>query len=190
MILDFDIGARSAKAVLLDGDDRVVALAEQALAVSRRGPSGRAEPRGTGGRRQSPPPDALHAARPKDLAAVAGIGLSGQMHGATLLDAAGKVLSPLHLWNDGRTGAECGGLEAKFPELRQVTGNLAMPGFTAPKLLWVDRHEPDMFAKIAMVLLPSLCGRDRRRGDVEDMSDVGHIVARPGPSRRSDAAPP
>ncbi len=112
------------------------------------------------------------------------------MHGATLLDAAGKVLRPCILWNDGRSGAECGELEAKFPELRQVTGNLAMPGFTAPKLLWVARHEPEIFAKIAMVLLPKAYVRYRLTGGyVEDMSDAsGTLWLDPARRDWSDAA--
>ena len=78
------------------------------------------------------------------LSRVRGIGLSGQMHGAVLLDAADRVLRPAILWNDGRCAAECGLLEAAG--VRAATGNLAMPGFTAPKLLWVRHHEPGVFA--------------------------------------------
>jgi xylulokinase len=79
----------------------------------------------------------VHAAQPAALAAVRGIGLSGQMHGAVLLDAAGAVLRPCIPWNDVRATAECRELEAAFSDLHAIAGNLAMPGFTAPKLLWV-----------------------------------------------------
>ena len=78
--------------------------------------------------------DALRTAR-RELAGVRAIGLTGQMHGAVLLDAAERVLRPAILWNDGRSAAECAELERRAPRLRAITGNLAMPGFTAPKLL-------------------------------------------------------
>ena len=103
--------------------------------------------------------DELKAGHEGALAATRAIGLSGQMHGATLLDAGGEVLRPAILWNDGRSGAECVALEAAVPDSRRITGNLAMPGFTAPKLMWVATHEPDVFAKVAKVLLPKdYCG--------------------------------
>lgn len=86
--------------------------------------------------------------------AIKAIGLSGQMHGAVLLDAAGNTIRPAILWNDTRSAQECAELEEIAPELHQVAGNLAMPGFTAPKLLWVRRHEPQNFARIETVLLP------------------------------------
>ncbi|STL19955.1 xylulose kinase [Escherichia coli] len=71
------------------------------------------------------------------------MGIAGQMHGATLLDAQQRVLRPAILWNDGRCAQECTLLEARVPQSRVITGNLMMPGFTAPKLLWVQRHEPE-----------------------------------------------
>src|SRR6185437_4038112 len=72
---------------------------------------------------------------------VRGVGLSGQMHGATLLDAQDRPLRPAILWNDGRSALECVELERREPASRAITGNIIMPGFTAPKLLWVSRHE-------------------------------------------------
>jgi xylulokinase len=97
---------------------------------------------------------------------VAGIGLSGQMHGLVALDASDRVIRPAILWNDGRTAAECEEIEARvgFERLVELTGNRALTGFTAPKLLWLRRHEPDSYARIAHVLLPKdyvrlrLCG--------------------------------
>ena len=77
------------------------------------------------------------------LAAVRGIGLSGHMHGATLLGRNDEVLRPCILWNDGRAAAECAEMEAMLPRLRDIAGNIAMPGFTAPKIAWVRKHEPD-----------------------------------------------
>ena len=75
----------------------------------------------------------------------AAIGLSGQMHGAVLLDRAGAPIRPAILWNDGRATAECEALHRAVPDLRRIAGIIAMPGFTAPKLLWLKRHEPESF---------------------------------------------
>lgn len=104
---------------------------------------------------------------------MAGIGLSGQMHGAVLLDKGGDVLRPAILWNDVRSAAECTELEKAVPELRQITGNIAMAGFTAPKLLWVRKHEPAVFAALRSVLLPKAYVRYRMTGEmIEEMSDA------------------
>jgi xylulokinase len=98
---------------------------------------------------------------------VAAVGLTGQMHGLTLLDAADRVLRPAILWNDQRTGAECDWIRARIgPErLIEVTGNDALTGFTAPKLVWVREHEPDVWARVAHVLLPKDLVRLRLTGD-------------------------
>ena len=88
------------------------------------------------------------------LSSVKGVGLSGQMHGAVLLDAKGQVLRPAILWNDGRSAKECLALQARAPRYASITGNALMPGFTAPKLVWVARHEKSVFDRIAHVLLP------------------------------------
>ncbi|MCC7054527.1 MAG: xylulokinase [Gemmatimonadaceae bacterium] len=117
--------------------------------------------------------DALRALHPAATAACGAIGLSGQMHGATLLDGAGAVLRPCILWNDGRSSDACAAFEAAWPQSRAVTGNLAMPGFTAPKLLWVREHEPALFARIATVLLPKAYVRLQLCGEaIEEMSDA------------------
>lgn len=94
------------------------------------------------------------ARRNAPLEAIKSLGLAGQMHGATLLDAQGRVLRPCILWNDGRSHAECLELEAAVADSRQRSGNMAMPGFTAPKILWVRKHEPTVYDNIAKVLLP------------------------------------
>ena len=98
---------------------------------------------------------------------VAAVGLTGQMHGAVLLDEAGEVLRPAILWNDQRTGAECDVIRfAVGPErLISITGNDALTGFTAPKLVWVRDHEPDVWGRIAHVLLPKDYLRFRLTGD-------------------------
>ena len=87
---------------------------------------------------------------------VAAVGLTGQMHGLVLLDAADRVLRPAILWNDQRTAAECDAIRAAVgPErLVEITGNDALTGFTAPKLVWVRDHEPDVWRRSAHVLLP------------------------------------
>ena len=95
------------------------------------------------------------------------IGLTGQMHGLVLLDPGDRVLRPAILWNDQRTGAECAEIEERigFDRLVALTGNRALPGFTAPKLVWVRKHEPDVWAKAAHVLLPKDYVRLRLTGE-------------------------
>ncbi|WP_428030831.1 xylulokinase [Ancylobacter sp.] len=173
MYLGLDIGTSAIKAVLVDDAQSVIATAETPLAISRPQP---------GFSEQSPEDwwqatlasiDKLKTEQPQALSAVRGIGLSGQMHGAVLLDAFGKVLRPAILWNDGRSAAECRELEERFPALHQVAGNLAFPGFTAPKLMWVRKHEPDLFARMAKVLLPKAYVGFRLTGEmVDEMSDA------------------
>jgi len=89
-------------------------------------------------------------------ARVAGVGLTGQMHGLVLLDAEGQVLRPAILWNDQRTGAQCDEIHRRLGKERLIalTGNDALTGFTAPKILWVQEHEPDLFARVRHILLP------------------------------------
>ncbi len=173
MFLGIDLGTSAVKVVLVDDDQRVIDQASVALAVSR--------PRALWS--EQDPEDWWRAAdtalcglrerRGRELGAVLGIGLSGQMHGATLLDAREQTLRPAILWNDGRSAAECLELERRVPRAREITGNLTMPGFTAPKLLWVARHEPDVFARTAHVLLPKDWLRLRLSGErVSEMSDA------------------
>ncbi|HTJ57494.1 MAG TPA: xylulokinase [Devosiaceae bacterium] len=117
--------------------------------------------------------DQLAQSHPAELAAVTGIGLSGHMHGATLLGSNDEVLRPCILWNDGRSFAECAEMEAACPELRKIAGNIAMPGFTAPKIAWVRKHEPEIYEKIKKVLLPKAYVRLLMTGEhVEEMSDA------------------
>ncbi len=115
----------------------------------------------------------LRQSHPKEYAAVRAIGLSGQMHGAVLLDKNDKVLRPAILWNDTRSALECTEMMAELPQLPALGGSLAMPGFTAPKLRWVAKHEPTLFKRIAKVLLPKDYIRFRLTGDyVSEMSDA------------------
>lgn len=100
-------------------------------------------------------------------AEVKGIGLTGQMHGLVLLDKDGRVLRPALLWNDQRTGAECDEMRAKIGRSRliDITGNDALTGFTAPKILWVKNNEPDIYRQIAHILLPKDYVRYRLTGE-------------------------
>jgi xylulokinase len=110
----------------------------------------------------------------------AGIGLSGQMHGLVALDSADRVIRPAILWNDGRTAAECAEIEEKvgLDNLIARTGNRALTGFTAPKLLWLRRHEPDNYGRIARIMLPKDYVRLRLCG--EHAIDVADAPARRG----------
>lgn len=172
MDLGIDIGTSEVKALLLDASHTVLATAHAPLSVSRP----------TALWSEQHPHDWWHATRaalaelrkaqPKAYAAVKGLGLSGQMHGATLLDDHERVLRPAILWNDGRSADQCAALELREPASRRITGNIAMPGFTAPKLMWVEQHEPEVFAATARVLLPKDYVRLMLTGDaVSDMSD-------------------
>ena len=172
-VLGIDLGTSAVKALLVDGDQRVLASASVPLAVSRPQPGWSEQDPADWWAATLTAIDALHRDHPAAVAAVQGIGLSGQMHGAVLMDRAGSVLRPAILWNDVRAAAECHMFEAAFPKQRAVTGNLAMPGFTAPKLLWVRAHEPDIFRATATVLLPKAWLRLCLSGElIEDMSDA------------------
>ena len=170
MYLGIDIGTSSVKAVLVDQSGEVTNQASEPLPISR--------PRS--GWSEQNPSDWWQAA---ELAvaslpatgrhAVRGVGLSGQMHGATLLDGSDQVLRPAILWNDVRSQVECRAIEAAEPQSRRITGNLAMPGFTAPKLAWVRKHEPKVFQAVRTVLLPKDYVRLRMTGDkASDLSDA------------------
>jgi xylulokinase len=170
MFLGIDLGTSRVKAVLIDEAGTVVNESVFALSVSRPQPMWSEQD-----------PDAWWRAT---LAAVAGlgaqalpevrgVGLSGQMHGAVLLDAQDRIIRPAILWNDGRSTAECRELEHREPASRAITGNLAMPGFTAPKLIWVAANEPENFGRIARVLLPKDWLRFKLTGEfVSEPSDA------------------
>ncbi len=169
MFLGIDIGTSGVKAVVLDTVGTVVGQGTAALTVQRPRP---------GWSEQDPDAwwDATTAAvqgiDPAIRRQVRGIGLAGQMHGATLLGADDRPLRPAILWNDGRSAAECAELEATTPAFHAIGGNLVMPGFTAPKLQWVRHHEPHLFDAIATVLLPKDYVRLRMTGDkASDVSD-------------------
>ena len=169
MYIGLDLGTSGLKGILMTEDQAVLAEASAPLTVQRPHP----------GWSEQSAADWIAAAEavldqlaPQGLAGVRGIGLSGQMHGATLLDAADEVLRPCILWNDTRSAEEAAELDAD-PMFRRLTGNIVFPGFTAPKLLWVQRQEPALFARVAKVLLPKDYLRLWLTGEhVAEMSDA------------------
>lgn len=171
--LGLDIGTSSVKALLVDAEQRAVGEASAPLGVSRPHPLWSEQDPQDWVEGVEAAVAAVRRQAPSEFAALAGIGLSGQMHGATLLDARDKLLRPAILWNDGRSFAECAELKRRVPDLELRTGNLAMPGFTAPKMLWVAAHEPEIAKATRRVLLPKDYVRLRLSGEaVSEMSDA------------------
>jgi xylulokinase len=170
--LGIDVGTSSVKAVLLDRSQRLIAEGSMPVPVSRPRPLWSEQDPEDWWRATLTAVETVRAKAPEAFAGLCSIGLSGQQHSATLLGADGRVLRPAILWNDGRCGAECAELTARVPDFTRRSSNIAMTGFTAPKLLWVARHEPEVFAAIAKVLLPKDVVRWRLSGAfVSDMSD-------------------
>lgn len=172
-VLGVDLGTSALKAVLVDENQTVLANATVPLSTSR--------PR-LGWSEQDPEHwwsalgsaiAALRASRPEALRRARAIGLSGQMHGAVLVDRTGRAIRPAILWNDGRSRRECLILHEAVPELPWIAGIVAMPGFTAPKLLWLRTHEPENFGRIWKVLSPKDFLRLRLTGEAAtEMSDA------------------
>lgn len=172
MYLGLDIGTSGVKAILIDERQRMIASTTAHLTVSRPNPGWSEQKPEDWWKACGKAVKELARQKPKAIAAVEGIGLSGQQHGATLLDKADKVLRPAILWNDARSFAECRDIEAREPKAREIAGNIPLAGFTAPKLVWVKKHEPKIFDKVAKVLLPKDYVRLRMTGDyASDMSD-------------------
>ncbi|MBM7342956.1 xylulokinase [Pantoea coffeiphila] len=171
MYIGIDLGTSGVKAILADEQGRVMASHTAALTLQRPHPLwSEQNPEAWW---QATDSAVRSLGQQHSLMGVKAIGLAGQMHGATLLDKQQRVLRPAILWNDGRSGEECRDLEAAIPDQRRITGNLMMPGFTAPKLLWLARHEPDVFRQIDKVLLPKDYLRFRMTGRfASDMSDA------------------
>lgn len=173
MFLGIDLGTSELKLLLLDDENRIVASLGEPLASSRPQPLWSEQHPADWWSALDRSMLRLRESQPGAMSAVRAIGPSGQMHGAVLLDTQGHVLRPAILWNDGRSGPQCAELEASVPSLRAVAGNLAMPGFTAPKLLWVREHEPDLFARTCRVLLPKDWLRHELTGEyASEMSDA------------------
>ena len=173
MYLGIDLGTSELKVVVLADSHRVVASTSEPLATARPQPLWSEQDPAAWWTALDVAMLRLRETNAAELAAVRAIGPSGQMHGAVLLDGADEVLRPAILWNDGRSARQCEALEAAAPMLRAVAGNAAMPGFTAPKLLWVRENEPAVFARTACVLLPKDWLRLGLTGEhVSEMSDA------------------
>ncbi|MCA3562431.1 MAG: xylulokinase [Aestuariivirga sp.] len=184
MFLGIDIGTSSVKAVLMDGAQAILATATAPLTISR--------PKELWSEQN--PEDwwaaveqAVAELRQKVGTAWAGIkaiGLSGQMHGAVLLDAAGQPVRPAILHNDGRSHGEAAELNAKLPAIGAIAGVPAMPGFAAPKLMWLARHEPEVLSRARHLLLPKDYVRFRlTHGFATDMCDASGALLLDGAKR-------
>jgi xylulokinase len=173
MFLGIDVGTSEVKALLLNSQHQVIGVSGAHLEVTRPQPGhSEQDPTAWWEATQSALAQ-LKSKHASEYAAIKAIGLSGQMHGAVLLDKNNQVLRPAILWNDTRSALECVEMMAELPTLPQLAGSLAMPGFTAPKLRWLSKHEPAVFAKIAKVLLPKDYIRFMLTGEyASDMSDA------------------
>jgi xylulokinase len=186
-LVGIDVGTSGVKGVAIDPEGAVLARAEYGYPLSTPRP----------GWAEQDPADWVSATeavlaellrRGADRAA--GIGLSGQMHGLVALDDKGEVLRPAILWNDQRTAAECEEIERTIglQRLISLTGNRALPGFTAPKLIWLRRHEPDVYARIARIALPKDYVRLRLTGEhATDVSDASGMLLLDVAARRWSA---
>ena len=160
-LVGVDVGTTGVKALAVSPEGEVLARIEDAYPLSTPQP----------GWAEQDPEDWWRATESAltglAVADLAGIGLTGQMHGLVILDERERVLRPAILWNDQRTAAECSEIEERLGlrRLVELTGNRALPGFTAPKLLWLRRHEPEVYARIAHVLLPKDYVRFRLTGE-------------------------
>lgn len=173
MYIGIDLGTSAVKTLLMDAAGTVIASHSAALDIAR--PA-------TGWSEQNPSDWwdavdatmlALAAAEPDKMAAVQAIGLAGQMHGLVALGTEDDILRPAILWNDTRCAAEAAEMDRDQPAFRRIGGNAVMPGFTAPKAVWMARHEPEVFAQIETILLPKDYLRFRLTGaKYADMSDA------------------
>lgn len=172
MYLGLDLGTSGLRAILMSADGEIVGSSNQEYAVSH--------PQ-AGYSEQNPADWVLACKRamtdlrgqaPEAITALKSVGISGQMHGAVLLDKAGEVLRPCILWNDTRAAKQAAALDNN-PDFRAISGNIVFPGFTAPKLVWCAEHEPEIFERVATVLLPKDYLRYWLTGAlVSDMSDA------------------
>lgn len=173
MYLGIDLGTSGLKLLLLDNQHHVHASVDAPITLQRPYPHWSEQHPSEWWQALESAVAQLRATAPQGWRQVRAIGLSGQMHGAVALNDRAEVLRPAILWNDGRASTQCEALERLVPTSRQITGNLAMPGFTAPKILWLREHEPDVFKRIRKVLLPKDWLRLQLTGDcVSEMSDA------------------
>ncbi|HBC6257748.1 TPA: xylulokinase [Proteus mirabilis] len=171
MYLGLDLGTSSVKAIIMNEQGDVVASHSIPLTLSRPHPQwSEQDPQAWW---QATDEAIKQLSRTQPMEQIQAIGLSGQMHGAVLLDAQQNILRPAILWNDGRSVKQCLRLAKQYPQFKEITGNLVMPGFTAPKLQWVAENEAEIFCQIAHVLLPKDFLRWKMSGNfASDMSDA------------------
>ncbi|MBG6040023.1 xylulokinase [Proteus mirabilis] len=171
MYLGLDLGTSSVKAIIMNEQGDVVASHSIPLTLSRPHPQwSEQDPQAWW---QATDKAIKQLSRTQPMEQIQAIGLSGQMHGAVLLDAQQNILRPAILWNDGRSVKQCLQLAKQYPQFKKITGNLVMPGFTAPKLQWVAENEAEIFWQIAYVLLPKDFLRWKMSGNfASDMSDA------------------
>jgi len=173
MFIGIDLGTSSIKTILIDENQKVIGSVNRPLDLLN--------PK-TGYYEQNPDSwylatlksfEELKSKFLKEFTATNAIGISGQMHGATLIDKNKTVLRPCILWNDTRSASQCIEMENSYEFFRKESGNIAMPGFTAPKILWIKQNEPDVFKKIYKILLPKDYLRFRLTDKYySDMSDA------------------
>ncbi|HCV89473.1 MAG TPA: xylulokinase [Alphaproteobacteria bacterium] len=172
MYLGIDLGTSAVKALLVDDHGVIVDSRNAPLSVSRPQAGWSEQDPESWWKATCDAVQALGAACPAPMAAVRCVGLSGQMHGLTGLDAAGDVIRPAILWNDTRSAEQAARMDADMPAFRSIGGNAVMPGFTAPKAVWMRESEPERFDAIDTILLPKDYLRFRMSGDrLSEMSD-------------------
>lgn len=173
MYLGIDLGTSSIKVVICDDAYNVIAQADHKLTINRPRPLWSEQDPQQWWQALDATMTQLKQNHSDLMSEVVAIGLSGQQHGAVLLDDKGNVIRPAILWNDGRSMQQCEQLMQAVPNYEQIVGNVIMPGFTAPKLVWVKQYEPDNFARVNKVLLPKDYLRYRMSGVyASDMSDA------------------
>ena len=179
-LLGIDVGTSGAKALLIDADGNVVASALEEYPLFTPRPLWAEQNPEDWWQATVASIKAVLARATVKPSEVAGLGLTGQMHGMVALDGQGQVLRPCIMWNDQRTAAQCAEIMETVGRERFLarTGNLALPGFTAPKLLWVRQHEPDVYRQIAHVLLPKDYVRYRLTGEfaIDKADGAGTIL--------------
>ena len=175
--LGIDLGTTALKCIITDDKQRVAGVSEVRLAISRPRPQWSEQAPAEWWASLQKACKTLRLAHKDAWARIAAIGLSGQMHGAVVLDGAGRVLRPAILWNDGRSLAEATHLNETIPDIGQLAGVRAMAGFTAPKILWLQEHEPEIFKNIAMLLAPKDFLRFQMSGDfITDPCDASAML--------------
>ncbi len=185
--LGLDVGTTGAKAILIDEDGKVVSTASSEYPMFNPKPLWAEQNPEDWWKAVQVSFQKITAQSKINAEEIKGIGLTGQMHGLVLLDKDGKVLRPCIMWNDQRTSRECEEITSiiGFDNLLQTTGNAVLPGFTAPKIIWVKKNEPEIFSRIEHILLPKdyirFCLTDKFATDVSDASGTSLLDV----SRRS-----